>query len=291
MEAIFGQLINGIKLGGIYSVAVLGYNLLLLTTGIFHIGYASLLVLSMYAAWLAFTYISSHFFIGLLASVASGILVNLIIAPLFMPFIQRHSELESTVVSLALGTIAVEIMAQYLNLGMPIAFPRELLMETVSIQLGMTTIRGGEIVGLLGSIIIVIAFFNFLNRTKQGRVLRVVAQNSSVARILGISVTKTAALSFTLGGLLAGLAAILLAMSVGTASPSFGDNLMIECLAILFLAGVGNLKGGVICAILLGVIESMAMAYLPGDWTNAVAFSVVVVVLLFKPEGIFGHQS
>jgi branched-chain amino acid transport system permease protein len=61
-------------------------------------------------------------------------------------------------------------------------------------------------------------------------------------------------------------------------------------LAILMLASIGNLKGGLICALILGVVESVVMAYLPGDWTNAIAFSVVVAVLLFKPEGLFGEQ-
>jgi len=62
------------------------------------------------------------------------------------------------------------------------------------------------------------------------------------------------------------------------------------CLAILFLAGIGNLKGGLICAIFVGIVEGMVMGYLPGDWTKAFAFSVILAVLLFKPEGIFGIQ-
>jgi branched-chain amino acid transport system permease protein len=292
MEAFLGQLINGIKMGGIYSVAVLGYNLLLLTTGIFHMGYASLLVMSMYALWLCLELSANNFLLAIIVAIASGIVISSIIAPLFSPFLKRKgSELESSIVSLAIGTIAVEIMSHWLNRGLPVAFPRELMLEDMNISFGMSNMRGGEIVGLLGSIVIVIAFFNFLRHTKQGRILRVVAQNSAVARILGISVPKTAIFSFALGGLLAGLASVLLSMSVGSATPVLGDTLMFECIAILFLAGVGNLKGGVICAIILGIIESLAMGYLPGDWTNAIAFAVVVLVLLFKPEGIFGHQS
>jgi branched-chain amino acid transport system permease protein len=292
MEAFIAQLINGVKMGGIYSVAVLGYNLLLLTTGIFHMGYASLLVLSMYALWLALGATSNNIVLSIVIAIASGIVISSVIAPFFAPFIKRKgAELESSIVSLAIGTIAVEIMSHWLNHGLPVAFPQELLLEGLSINFGVTNIRGGEIVGLVGSIIIVIAFFNFLRRTKLGRVLRAVAQNSAIARLLGISVPRTAAISFMLGGLLAGLAAVLLTISVGSATPSLGDGLMFECLAILFLAGVGNLKGGVICAIILGIIESLAMGYLPGDWTNAIAFSVVVLVLLFKPGGIFGHQT
>ena len=96
--------------------------------------------------------------------------------------------------------------------------------------------------------------------------------------------------SFALGGLLAGIVAILMAVSIGSASAELGDNITLMCLAILFLAGIGNLKGGLLCAIFVGIVESMVMGYLSPDWTKAFAFSVILAALLFKPEGIFGSQ-
>ena len=181
-------------------------------------------------------------------------------------------------------------MSHWLNLGQPIPFPPSLQMEGISLMFGFTLIRLGEVVTLVASIVMVFAFLYFLNRTKRGRMLRAVAQDTEVARILGISVPKTAVFSFALAGLMGGITAILFAMSTGTASPDLGDSLSIKALAVLFLASIGNLRGGLICALILGVVESLAMAYLPGDWTNAIAFSVVVVILLFKPEGLFGEQ-
>ena len=290
MEVFIAQLIGGIKLGSLYAVVVIGYNLLILVTGILHLGYASLLVLSMYAAWLVLGATNNNLILGISAAIVSGILIGAVTAPLFLPFIRRRAILEALVVSLALGIISADIMSHWLNLGLPISFPPSLQMEGTTISWGLTIIRMGELVTLFASIIIVFGFLWFLNRTKQGRVLRAVAQDTEVARILGISVSKTAIFSFALAGLLGGLTAILFAMSTGTASPSLGDNLVIKCLAVLFFASIGNLKGGLICAIILGVVESMAMGYLPGDWTNAIAFSVVVAVLLFKPEGLFGEQ-
>jgi branched-chain amino acid transport system permease protein len=134
------------------------------------------------------------------------------------------------------------------------------------------------------------AFFRFLNRTDRGIMLRAVAQAPEIARILGISVTKMSALSFGLSGLLAGLTAILLGMSVGSASPTLGDNIAVKCVAILTLGSIGNLKGGLVCSAILGIVESMVMGYMPGDWSITIAFSAIVAVLLFKPEGLFGSQ-
>ena len=290
MEVFIAQLISGIKLGSLYAVVVICYNLLILVTGVLHLGYASLLVLSMYAAWYVLGITNNNIALGIIAAVVTGTLIGGITAPLFLPFIKRRAMLEALVISLALGIISEDIMSHWLNLGQPIPFPPSLQMEGSSIRFGLTVVRLGEVVTLAASIVIVFAFLYFLNKTKQGRILRAVAQDTEVARFLGISVSKTAVFSFALAGLLGGITAILFAMSTGTASPDLGDSLSIKALAVLFLASIGNLKGGLICAIILGVIESMAMAYLPGDWTNAIAFSVVVVILLFKPEGLFGEQ-
>ena len=290
MEVFIAQLISGIKLGSLYAVVVICYNLLILVTGVLHLGYASLLVLSMYAAWYVLGMTGNNIALGIIAAVVSGTLIGGITAPLFLPFIKRRAMLEALVISLALGIISEDIMSHWLNLGQPIPFPASLQMEGSSIRFGLTVIRLGEVVTLAASIVIVFAFLYFLNKTKQGRILRAVAQDTEVARFLGISVSKTAVFSFALAGLLGGITAILFAMSTGTASPDLGDSLSIKALAVLFLASIGNLRGGLICAIILGVIESLAMAYLPGDWTNAIAFSVVVVILLFKPAGLFGEQ-
>ena len=290
MEVFIAQLIGGIKLGSLYAVVVICYNLLILVTGILHLGYATLLVLSMYAAWWVLGATNGNLALGIAAAVVSGPMIAAVTAPIFLPLIRRRAILEALVVSLALGIISADIMSHWLNLGLPISFPPSLQMEGFRIRWGLTQIRMGELVTLGVSIIIVFTFLYFLNKTKRGRVLRAVAQDTEVARILGISVPKTAVFSFALTGFLGGIAAVLFAMSTGSASSELGDDLSIKVLAVLMLASIGNLKGGLICALILGVIESIVMGYLPGDWTNAIAFSVVVVILLFKPEGLFGEQ-
>ena len=290
MEVFVAQLIGGIKLGSLYAVVVICYDLLILVTGILHLGYATLLVLSMYAAWWVLRATNGNLALGILAAVASGPMIGAVTAPLFLPLIRRRAILEALVISLALGIIGADVMSHWLNLGLPISFPARLQMEGYTITWGLTQIRMGELVTLAVSIVVVFAFLYFLNKTKRGRVLRAVAQDTEVARILGISVSKTAVFSFALAGFLGGITAVLFAMSTGAASADLGDNLSIKVLAVLMLASIGNLKGGLICALFLGVVESFVMAYLPGDWTNAIAFSVVVAVLLFKPEGLFGEQ-
>ncbi len=289
MEAFISYIISGIQLGILYGIVTIGFNLLILVTGVLNFSYSHLLVLSMYAGWLILG-ATNNIWLAAAGTIISGVIINAVLTPLFLPFIKKRAHLEALVVSIGIALICVEIMSHWLNLGLPIAFPESIQMSGSAIKFGLASIGMGRIISLVTGILLLFVFFRFLYKSKQGRILRAVAQDSEVAAMMGISIPKTMLVSFALGGLLAGIVAILMAVSLGSASPELGDNITLMCLAILFLAGIGNLKGGLICSIFVGVIEGMVMGYLPGDWTKAFAFSVILAVLLFKPEGIFGSQ-
>ena len=289
MEAFISYLISGIQLGVLYGIVTIGFNLLILVTGVLNFSYSHLLVLSMYAGWLILE-ATNNILLAAAGTVVAGVVINAVLTPLFLPFIKKRAHLEALVISIGIALICVEIMSHWLNLGLPIAFPESIQMSDSAIKFGLSSIGIGRIISLIAGIILLFVFFRFLYHSKQGRILRAVAQDTEVAAMMGISIPKTMFISFALGGLLAGIVAILMSISLGSASAELGDNITLMCLAILFLAGIGNLKGGLICAIFVGIVEGMVMGYLPPDWTKAFAFSVILAVLLFKPEGIFGSQ-
>jgi branched-chain amino acid transport system permease protein len=289
MEAFISYILSGIQLGVLYGIVTIGFNLLVLVTGVLNFSYSHLLVLSMYAGWLLLE-ATGNIAIAAVGAVLAGVIINTALTPIFLPFIKKRAHLEALVISIGIALISVEIMSHWLNRGLPIAFPNYVQISDSAIRFGLASIGIGRLISLLTGIILLFIFFKLLYKSKQGRILRAVAQDSEVAAMLGISVPKTMFLSFSLGGFLAGIVALLLAISLGSASPDLGDNITLMCLAIIFLAGIGNLKGGLICALFIGVIEGLVMGYLPGDWTKALAFSVILGVLLFKPEGIFGTQ-
>ena len=289
MEAFISYLISGIQLGILYGIVTIGFNLLILVTGILNFGYSNLLVLSMYTGWIILE-ATNNIILAATGTIVSGVIINAVLTPLFLPFIKKRAHLEALVISIGISLISVEIMSHWLNHGLPIAFPKSIQMSDSAIKFGLASIGMGRIISLAVGIILLFIFFKFLYMSKQGRILRAVAQDTEVAAMMGISIPKTMFKSFALGGLLAGIVAILMAVSIGSASAELGDNITLMCLAILFLAGIGNLKGGLICAIFVGIVEGMVMGYLSPDWTKAFAFSVILAVLLFKPEGIFGSQ-
>jgi branched-chain amino acid transport system permease protein len=117
------------------------------------------------------------------------------------------------------------------------------------------------------------------------------AQSPFVARLLGIPMIRMGLTSYGIAGFLGGITAVFFAMALGSASPALGDALGLKVIATVLFAGVGNLLGGMFCGLILGVTECIATGYLPGHWSNAIAFSMIMIAVFIKPEGLFGARA
>lgn len=291
METFIAQLINSISLGSIYALLVIGFNLLVLVTGTFPYAYAHVVVFSMYMCWIGLEISSNNIFIGIIFAILSAVALSLLTEPLFRPLSRRGAQLGSFIVAMAIGTIITEILARYINKGIVINFPDEITGGGSIIKFGISAISIGQIATVVGSIIAGGIFFYILFKTKQGRAFRAIGQSSYNARLLGLPIMKIGLLVYVIAGLLGGISAIFLAMSLGTASASLGNNLAIKIMAIALFSGLGNIGGGIIAALILGLAENMALAYLPGTYSQAIAFAMIMIIVMVKPQGLFGTKA
>ena len=290
MEILIAQIINGLVIGGLYSLVVVGLNLLLLVRGVVHFAYAHIVVISMYVSWMVLNN-TGNIGLSIVAGIISAVLVTIATEPIFRPLALRKAFLETVVVALGLGMILTEIMAHFLNRGRTITFPTEITSIGDSVHFGMISISPSYIYALMGSVVAVICLYYLLYHSKQGRAFRAVAQDLNTARLLGIPLNRTGIYSFAVAGLLAGLIGVFLAMTLGAASPSLGDSLAVKAMTLMLFAGLGNLKGGLFCALLFGLAESLTMTYLPGRWTEAIVFGVIMIAIIMRPQGIFGSNE
>jgi branched-chain amino acid transport system permease protein len=192
---------------------------------------------------------------------------------------------------MGIGIIITEIMAQYINNGASFAFPKAMTGGGLTFGSGVVTFSVSNLITLGIMIAVVVILMTFLYKTQQGRALRAVAQNLRVARILGISFVKSGILGFAIAGILAGVTALLLILSIGYAGPMLGDSFAVKAMILMLFAGMGNLKGGIISAVLMGWVEAMALAFLPGRWTEAVFYGAIMVIILWRPQGLFGSKT
>lgn len=291
MQAFLAQCINGIASGSIYALIVLGMNLLVLVRRVTYHGFSHIIMLSMGVCWLTLKYTDGNIPLAIIVMILFAAVLTTATEPLFRPLAKRGADLETVVVGMGVGIIITEIMSQYVNQGASFSFPKAMTGGGVMIGTGLISFSLANVITLCAAIVVVALLMLFLYRTRQGRALRAMAQNLRVAKTLGISFEKTGLMGFAIAGLLAGLTALFLAMSLGYAAPTLGDSFAVKAMILMLFAGMGNLKGGIISAVLMGWVEAMALAFLPGRWTEAIFYGFIMVVILWKPQGLFGTKT
>ena len=291
MEGFLAQLINGIAVGGIYALLVTGFNLMFVVAGIVQFAYPHTVVLSMYVAWYVLRATGNNVALAIVAAIGSGVGISLATEPIFRPLTRRAAIMASLIVSLGLSMVITDIMSHGLHAGLQVAFPESLTGRVPIFKYGIATLFQGQLATFIGSICAVVGFLYLLYRTQSGRAFRAMAQSPSTARLLGIPIVKTSINSYAIAGLLGGISGVFLAMALCYASPALGDNLGLKVIAVALFAGLGNLRGGLIAGLIVGVVESMAMGYIPGDWSAAVIFGIIMISIMVEPKGVFARLA
>jgi branched-chain amino acid transport system permease protein len=292
MELFVAQFVNGIARGSIYALLATGLNLLWLVGGVFQYSYPYVVVLSMYMAWLVLEATGGNSVLALLAAVISGIVISLLIEPLLRPLAKRRAVLGSFILALGISIVFLDVMNRQIYGGAVRGFPASMTLGSESfLRFGLASLTMGQFITILGTVIVVALLWYLLYQTKIGRSFRAIGQNVFVARILGIPVVRTGIYAYGISGLLAGVSAVFLIMALGAASGRLSSILAIKVFAVALFAGLGNLRGGLICGLILGLVESFVIGYLPGDWANAVAFAMILGIVLWRPEVLFGGRT
>lgn len=291
MEILVAQLINGLVVGSMYGLITIGFNLMFLVAGVVQFAYPHIVVMGMYAAWYTLTRTGGNLALGIGAAILASTTLSILTEPLFRAFTRRKAINQSMVASIGIALMLTNFLSQSVNRGMPVSFPESLAGDTPVIRFGVATVSRGQLLTFSGAFAAVLAFFYLLFRMPQGKAMRALAQDPEVASLMGLPKNKLALLSYAVAGFMGGCSGIFLAMALGTTYPFFGDTLVIKVLAVILFAGPGNLAGGLICALILGTAESLTLGYLPGQWSNAIAFAMIILVVTWKPQGLFGARQ
>jgi branched-chain amino acid transport system permease protein len=138
---------------------------------------------------------------------------------------------------------------------------------------------------------LLIALVWFVASTRYGKAMRATAQDPDAARLMGINVDRTISLTFLLGGLLAGAAGMIYALYNGTIQFNQGFTAGLIAFTAAVMGGIGNLKGAVVGGLIIGVIQSISDTHVGQQWTPAVVFAILIMIMVFKPQGLFGEET
>jgi branched-chain amino acid transport system permease protein len=167
--------------------------------------------------------------------------------------------------------------------------PRILEKKVLFNALG-TDVRVDYVIVIVGALLMMTALTLFVNKTKLGRGVRAVAQDAETARILGVNVDLIIVVTFALGGVMAGGAAMLFTLVYDQSRFNIGFILGVKSFTAAVLGGIGNLKGALLGGFMLGLVENYGSALFGGQWKDVIAFVVLLVVLMVRPTGILGES-
>ncbi|MEY3735007.1 MAG: hypothetical protein RLZZ624_65 [Cyanobacteriota bacterium] len=305
-DALLQSLLNGIASGGVYALVALGYTLIFSVLGVINFAQGALFSLGGYLTYLlmggrigvngalpgGMLPVAMPFWLALpLAAVLSGLVALVVERIAFAPLRRRQAEpLLSLITSLGAGVVLVNLL-QILMGAEGYAFPASALASLpVSLAIGAARIRTLQLLLLLVCALAVLALTLWLDHSRSGRALRAVAEDATTARLLGINSDRMVRLAFWISGVLAGLGGGLIGVSVSLAGPYFGMAFGLKGLAVLVLGGLGSVPGAIAGGLLMGLVEAFVPSALSG-WRDAVAFAILFVVLLLRPDGLLGRRA
>jgi branched-chain amino acid transport system permease protein len=154
-----------------------------------------------------------------------------------------------------------------------------------------TGIEHSDVFAVVVTVPLLIALLWFVGRTRYGKAMRATAQDMDAARLMGINVDRTISLTFLLGGMLAGAAGLIYALYNGTIQFNQGFTAGLIAFTAAVMGGIGNLKGAVVGGLIIGVIQAVSDDYAEPVWTNAIVFAILIMVMVFRPQGLFGEET
>ncbi len=286
MVSFITNLINGLSLGSIYAIIAIGYTMVYGIAKMLNFAHGDIIMVGAYIAFTVITTLSLPVGLGILAAVAGCTLLGVAIEKVaYKPLRKAGSPLAVLITAIGVSYF-LENMALLIFGSDPKIFSSVVPFRTVTI--GPFVIPGTTIVSIIVSLVLVGALQLFINRTKPGQAMLAVSQDRDAASLMGISVNGTISLTFAIGSAMAGIAGVLLCSAYPSLSPYTGAMPGIKAFVAAVLGGIGSIPGAMIGGLLLGIIEILARTYISSQLSDAIVFSVLIIVLLVKPTGLMG---
>lgn len=288
LDYFFEQILIGISTGAIYAIVAIGYNLVFGVMNVLNLTHGAIMMVGSFGVLLLYYLGLSDFWLasafGVMLALLTGLLVERVaVRPL------KGNWWNTKVATLGCAMF-LENFVTRLTEGRPMPFPRPFKAVYYSIA-GDLEISNVQIFLIVCSLGVMLGMMWFLRRTSPGKAIRVVAQSPDLAQCVGINVQQIMVLGFAVSALLAGMAGILNAVTFGSTYPFVGQLLGLKGLVILIVAGIGNVRGCLVVALVLGVLESFAVVIGGSAVRDLVAYTGMVLILLVRPLGLFGEEG
>lgn len=279
-------LIGGISLGSVYAIIALGYTMVYGIAKMLNFAHGDVIMVGGYISFCALNYLDLPIIVSILLAMLVCTLLGVTIEGLaYKPL--------RTAPSLAVLITAIGMSYLLQNCALLIFGPNpksyaNIAEGNVHLFNNQLSVSYISLITMAACIIIMIALTLFTQKTKIGKAMRAVSEDKGAAQLMGINVNRTISTTFAIGSALAAIAGVLLCSSYSTLMPTTGSMPGIKAFTAAVFGGIGSIPGAFLGGLLLGIIESLAKAYISTQLANSIVFAMLIIVLLVRPVGLLG---
>ncbi|RHQ13772.1 branched-chain amino acid ABC transporter permease [Lachnospiraceae bacterium AM48-27BH] len=287
--SFLSYLINGISLGSIYAIIALGYTMVYGIARMLNFAHGDIIMVGGFVVFTIVSTLGLSPWLGLLVAVVICTVLGIVIEKVAYCPLRGASSLAVLItaigVSYLLQNVALLIFGSNAR-----QFTSIINLPNLKLADGRLTISAVTIVTIITCIVIMVGLTAFINKTRIGQAMLAVSEDTGAATLMGINVNKTISITFAIGSALAAIAGALLCSAYPSLTPYTGSMPGIKAFVAAVFGGIGSIPGALIGGVILGVIENLTKAYISSQLSDAVVFSVLIIVLLVRPTGILGKK-
>ena len=282
------QVVNGLMLGCTYALVALGYTLIFGLLRLIHMAHGEVLMIGAYTALVIIGYLHGNLLLALIGTMMVTAVIGITIYLASIRFVEKGGHLSPLVSTIGVAIILQELFTKMFT-GEKIAFPETLAVK--NIQLGGVTFSTVQVVIIVIALACMFVLYRVLKGTLIGKCIRAVSENMETSRLLGIPVFRVVVATFGIASTLAGIAGLLVGIAYHSIYPLMGIEIGLKGLAIIIIGGMGNVVGAMVSGLLVGMMEIFSVAYISSAYKDAFTFGLMVLILIWKPEGLFGRPA
>ena len=287
--SFLSYLLIGISLGSIYAIIALGYTMVYGIAKMLNFAHGDIIMVGAFTTFTVVSTMGGNPIVGILAAVVVCTVLGVTIERVAYKPLRGTSPLAVLITAIGVSYLLQNVALLIFGSNSK-QFTSVVTVPALKLADGQLSISGVTMVTIISSIVIMVVLTTFINKTKIGQAMLAVSEDKGAATLMGIDVNRTIAVTFAIGSALAALAGVLLCSAYPSLTPYTGSMPGIKAFVAAVFGGIGSIPGAMLGGIILGVIENLSKAYISSQLSDAIVFSVLIIVLLVRPTGILGKQ-
>ncbi|NOW88795.1 branched-chain amino acid ABC transporter permease [Clostridium beijerinckii] len=282
------QIINGLALGSVYALLALGYTMVYGIIQLINFAHGEIYMIGAFSGFYCASTLKLPLIPTLLVAMAVSALSGIIVEKIAYKPLRNSPRIALLITAIGVSLFLQNAMRLLVGSN-PKPFPD--LINAGSINIGTIQIDIKTILMFGVSAFLVVLLQFIVYKTKVGKAMRASSQDMEAASLMGINVNNTISLTFAIGSALAGIAGVLVAISYPSITPYMGAMPGLKAFVAAVLGGIGSIPGALVGGIAIGLLETFAKAYISTNFSDAIVFAILIIILLIKPSGLLGKKT